>query len=333
MDSGTLLLLLRRKNGFVSGEELSEKLGVSRTAVWKHIHLLEAAGYVIEAVPHRGYRMISVPDQLLPDEILFDLATRVFGREIYCYSETTSTNDRAMALAQDGLPEGTLVAAEYQTQGRGRREHTWVSQAGKNLLFSIIFRPPWVAEQGALMTLLMATAVARAIRSTCGIEVMIKWPNDILCKGKKLAGVLTEMQAQTDKIAFLVCGVGINVNHSPFGTMRYPTTSLAAENKEMVLRIPLLKNILSEVEMLYNTALEGGLSTVVDAWQALSYLQAKRVCVEQPHGRIWEGVVQGVSGNGALRVKLDDGRIETLITGEVAAMHEHPLGGKGRKKC
>jgi len=315
--SDLLKLLKAKKGGYISGEELSARLAVSRTAIWKHIRQLEAAGYTIAAAPHLGYRLLSTPDRLLPDEIRAGLQSKRFGWKIFCYQQTTSTNDRALELAADNMPEGTLVAAEHQTQGRGRRERTWVSRPYSNLLFTLIFRPPWIAEQAPLITLIMAVAVAKSINKKTGLHALIKWPNDVLVQNAKVAGILTEMQAQTDKIDFVVCGVGINVNAVPTRSLRYPAISLAKAKGQSVLRIPLLQQILLETEKLYTSALQQGTEVIIREWQHFSCVQGRLICIEQPTGEMLTGTVTGIDDSGALLLRLENGFIRRITSGEV----------------
>jgi BirA family transcriptional regulator, biotin operon repressor / biotin---[acetyl-CoA-carboxylase] ligase len=313
-----LLSLLRSREGkSVSGEELSKCLGVSRTAIWKHIHHLQDEGYDIEAVPNLGYRLISTPDRLVPDEIKAGLKSKRFGKKIFCYQQTSSTNDRAMELASDQLPEGTLITAEYQTRGRGRRERTWTSKKEANLLFSLLFRPPWISEQAQLLTLLMAVAVARSIREQTGLAAQIKWPNDVMVQDAKVSGILTEMQGQTDKIDFVVCGVGINVNSKPRGAVRTPAISLSEALRKPVGRIPLLQQILVEVEHLYQKAMASGSDSIVQAWQALSWLSGKAVTLKYPDGKQISGSVMGIDVTGALILKTDRAKTVRVVSGEI----------------
>ena len=243
-----LKLLREHTGGYLSGEELSSRLGVSRTAVWKHIHQLEESGYRIAATPHLGYQLLESPDLLLPEEIRAGLRTKLIGQQIVCFKETTSTNDRALELGAAGSPEGTLVAAESQTRGRGRYQRSWLAKPYENLLFSFILRPPWTLDQTPMITLLLAIGVARAIRSLTGLPALIKWPNDVLIQGGKVCGILTEMRTQADLITLLVCGIGINVNAAPGGTMKTKAASLAGLLGKPQPRLPLLCAVLKETE-------------------------------------------------------------------------------------
>lgn len=322
MISSSLLLDLLRDHpeGFVSGEELSSRLGVSRTAVWKHVHQLEEAGYRIAAVPHLGYRLMESPDRLLPDEIQNGLATRLFGRRVYCYQETSSTNDRALERAAAGDPEGTLVAAESQTRGRGRNRRQWLSKPHANLLFSLILRPDWPIERAPWLTLLLAVAVARAIRQETGLPARIKWPNDIIVRRTKVAGILTEMQATGDRVIFMVCGVGINVNAAPAGVMKNKAASLAGLRGRTVARLPLLQAVLREAEKLYLALARTGLQPVLEAWRALSCMEHTPVTIELATGERSEGTALGIDETGALLVRLENGLTRRFSSGEVSLL-------------
>jgi BirA family biotin operon repressor/biotin-[acetyl-CoA-carboxylase] ligase len=318
MPKASLLLnLLRERMGqYISGEELSENLSVTRTAVWKHIHLLEESGYGIEAVPHLGYRLISVPDQLLPDEIKAGLKTRCFGQKVYGYKQTTSTNDRALELAAAGAAEGTLITTEMQTHGRGRRERVWHAKANTNLLFTLILRPAWSLDQAPLVTLLMAVALAKSIRHETGLAAQIKWPNDILVGENKVAGILTEMRVQANEIAYVAVGLGVNVNHHPTGNLRHPATSLAKCLGQPVLRLPLLRRILLEAEKLYFRALKEGFAMALQEWDGFSVMNGSHVVMELADGSPLEGMVMGVDDFGGLLIRQENGITQRITTGE-----------------
>lgn len=316
--TATVLELLRARRGaYLSGEELSSRLSVSRSMVWKHIRQLEAAGYVIEAVPHVGYRLVSVPDRLLPAEILAGLTVKRLGRMVFSYPETTSTNDRVLELALRHEPEGAVVTAEHQTRGRGRRERHWHSSAGQNILFSLLFRPPWIAEQAPLVTLLMAAAVVEGIHQATGLWTRIKWPNDLLSDGAKVAGILTESQAQADRIAFVVCGVGVNVNAAPRQQVRQPAASLADLLGRPLPRVPLLRAILEAADRLYLDALKNGPQRIIANWQRHALAMGTQIQVDLPDGSRITGMNMGVDDSGALLVRLDNGMNRRLASGEV----------------
>lgn len=319
MKTGELLNLLREeKRGYLSGEDLSNRLGVSRTAIWKHIHQLEESGYRIAAVPHLGYRLLEVPDLLLPDEIRSGLKTKLLGQRAVCFKETTSTNDRALELASLGAPEGTLVAAENQTQGRGRYQRSWLSKPNANLLFSLILRPPWTFEQIPMITLLLAVAVARAIDAQTGLPARIKWPNDILIQGAKVCGILTEMRTQADQISFLVCGIGVNVNTAPGGALKTKAASLSSLLGKPVARLPLLQRILEGIEAAYLTARESGFGSVLEQWPRLSLTPlGTTLGLEIQGGEKIEGTAMGIDETGALLVRMETGITRRFSSGEI----------------
>jgi BirA family transcriptional regulator, biotin operon repressor / biotin---[acetyl-CoA-carboxylase] ligase len=317
--AGKLLNLLRENSeSYLSGEELSNTLGVSRTAVWKHIHQLEEAGYKIAAVPHLGYRLLEAPDRMLPLEIASGLKTRVLGQNVVSFPETTSTNDRALELAAGGAPEGTLVAAESQTQGRGRSKRTWLSKSAANLLFSVVLRPKWPLEQAPLVTLLAAVAVVRAIRAETELPAAIKWPNDVLIQGNKVCGILTEMRAQADLIEFIICGIGVNVNAAPTGALRCKAASLAGLAGRSIARLPLLRRILTEMEQLYLTARRQGPASVLKQWESLSCMNGAQVTIETAGGEKVEGTAMGIDETGALLVRIEGGMLRRFFSGEVS---------------
>ncbi len=314
-----VLNLLRENQGsYISGEELSARMGVSRTAVWKQIHQLETAGYEVEAIPHRGYRLISTPDRLLPDEITAGLQSRIFGQRVICFENIGSTNDLALELAAQGAQEGTLITAENQTRGRGRRERTWISKGGANLLFSLVLRPPWAAEQAPLITLMMAVAITEGVRRETGLLARIKWPNDVLIKGAKVAGILTEMRAQTDAIEYMVCGMGINVNAAPAGPLRQPAISLSKLMGKPLLRLSLLRTILYAAEQLYFKACHNGPRSILEAGKDLSCLQGTQVVIEIAAQERLEGMIIGMDDNGALLLRLESGVTRRITSGEVS---------------
>ena len=196
---------------FTSGAALSDKLGLSRTAVWKHVETLRSLGYRIEAVSSRGYRLVEVPDRLTMLELSPLLSTRELGRTLHSFDSLESTNATAFELARDGAFAGEVVVAEAQTAGKGRRGRTWVSPPGKNLYFSAVLRPELPPQRASELTLVAAVALAETLREA-GVAAQIKWPNDVQIDGKKVAGILTELSADTERVHFVILGVGVNLN-------------------------------------------------------------------------------------------------------------------------
>ena len=312
-----LNLLRSSRSGFISGEELARICGISRTMVWKHIKSLEREGFGIEAVTSQGYKITTMPDILRQGDIRPGLKTRVIGKAIHLLSEVASTNTLAMEMAANGTPEGTVVIAETQTKGKGRLGRKWISPKG-NLYFSVVLRPNVPMHKAPLITLMGAVAVASAIRTICGLEAGIKWPNDILISGKKVSGLLTEMSAEQDRIRHIVLGIGVDVNME-MGELppevRSLTTTLAAEAGAKINRIALLQQLLRDLESWYQKFLKND-ADILEEWKKLNVTVGNRVTVSGM-GESLVGLAQGVDNEGRLIVRLDDGTIRTVAAGDV----------------
>ncbi len=250
-----ILSALRENPDGVSGAELAEQLGISRAAVWARIEELRSLDYEIEASPHFGYRLVSAPDALHADDLLARLGkTKVIGRDIRVFEQTTSTNDVIEKLARDGVKEGVVVFAESQTSGRGRLGRKWISPERKGLWFSILLRPDLRPQETTQLTVASATALRRAIQSETGLKPEIKWPNDILIGGKKVAGILTELSAELDRVKHVILGIGVDVN---LGAGEFPpelrkiATSLKIESGRAIERPELAAAILRELDFDY----------------------------------------------------------------------------------
>lgn len=316
---GKILEILRERHEVVSGEELSRLLGISRTAVWKHIGALRKLGYCVEAGPSRGYRLTSSPDLLHPSGIAAGLNARLIGSSVTCLAETPSTNAYAFRLAEEGALEGTVVTAESQSAGKGRMGRQWSSPSGVNLYCSIILRPRIAPVNASQITFLSAVAVARAIRLITPLQPAIKWPNDILIDGKKVAGLLNELSAETDEVNFLVLGIGINVNMRPEQfpqDLRHPATSLFIEGGVEVDRTLVLRTILAELDRLYGLYLDEGYAPVRREWLELCNVMQRRVRVSNNDAG-FTGIAIGIDEYGALLVRRDDGGEERVLSGDV----------------
>lgn len=316
-----ILKLLRfSKTGFVSGEELATKMGISRTMVWKHIKSLEREGFGIEAVPSQGYRITSAPDLLRLPDIKHGLKTKVIGRDIHLFPEVASTNTIATEMALKGAPEGTVVIAEAQTAGKGRLGRKWISPKG-NLYLSVILRPRIPTHKAPLITLTGAVAVASAIRKACELPAAIKWPNDILISGKKVSGLLTEMSAEPDRVKHIVLGIGVDVNMGPGelpADIRPFATSLAAEAGRRINRTSLLQQLLRELEHWYRAFLKND-ADVLKEWESLNLTTGSRVGVSGA-GETLEGLAQAIDNEGRLIIRLDDGSMRTVAAGDVTIL-------------
>lgn len=309
--------LKKNKGGYVSGEELAEKSSVSRAAIWKHIKSLKEKGYEIEAVPRLGYRLISSPDLLIPEEVSPILKTRSFGKKLVHRQVVDSTNNLAKEFAERGEGEGTVVISEEQSSGKGRLERTWTSPQG-GIWLSIILRPKVLPSEASRFTLLAAVSVAKAIERL-GIEPDIKWPNDILIDGKKVCGILLELSAQPDKVDYLVVGFGINANVKKSKLprdSRTRATTLAEALGKKVDRKNLVADLLLELEKDYKHLLKGGWKDIKKEWMARSKMLHEKVALNTMQGVV-EGEFVGVDESGAIRIRLPQGGIKTFAAGDV----------------
>jgi BirA family biotin operon repressor/biotin-[acetyl-CoA-carboxylase] ligase len=316
----TILDLFRQSPaGYLSGARLSQVLGVSRSAVWKQIEQLRQRGYRIEAVPSRGYRLCATPDLPLAEELRRGLQAQVVGREIRYLAETDSTNRQAYALGEAAAAEGLVVIADGQSAGRGRMGRTWVSPPGVNLYLSVLLRPPLPPHAAPQLTFLSALAVARAIVAVSTLQPTLKWPNDVLIEGRKVAGLLNEMSAESDRIRFVVLGIGVNLNMTadqfPAG-LRAPATSLLLAGGLPVSRALFGRTLLEQLDSLYREYLQHGPAPIMAAWEAHCDLVGKRVVVEG-QGTPLSGTVAGIDGDGALLLALADGARERVLAGDV----------------
>lgn len=315
-----ILSALRQNPAGVSGAELAEQLHISRAAIWSRIEELRKLGYEIEAGPHFGYRLAGEPDALLADDLLARLGkTKIVGRDIHVFEETTSTNDVAEKLARDGVREGVVVFAESQTRGRGRLGRKWVSPARKGLWFSILLRPNLRPQETTQLTVASATALRRAIFSQTRLQPEIKWPNDILIGGKKVAGILTEMSAELDRVRHVIPGIGIDVNQdaSEFpAELRKTATSLKIESGESLSRAALATTVLRELDREYSRVCAGKFSEIAEEWVAHCGTIGKDVTV-----RIGERAIRGraesLDTDGALILRTEHGRLQCITGGDV----------------
>jgi len=319
-----LLTYLKEEKGrWVSGQLLSRKMAVTRSAVWKHILRLKEAGYVIESSRRKGYLLRQSSDLLLAHEIREGLKTRVFGKQdIVYFRETNSTNLRAKDLADRGAPEGTVVISESQTDGRGRRGRTWFSPAGEGIYVSLILRPALSPNEASRLTLLAAVAAAETLLQHTSLSVRIKWPNDIMVGGKKLAGILTQVSTEMDAVDYMVVGMGLNVN-TPLkdfpDDLRNSATSLQAETKESYPRIGLLRLFLERFEDGYELFKRSGFQPILERWKALTDIIGRRVRVDLLNHH-YRGEVLDIDHDGVLILKDQDGTLRRIVSGDVTLL-------------
>lgn len=318
-----LNLFHQAPGGYLSGERLSEALGVSRTAVWKHVRQLRQMGYRIEAVPSRGYQLLATPDLLLAEELRIGLATRIVGREIRYLTETDSTNRQAYALGEAGADEGLVVIADRQTAGKGRMGRTWASPPGVNLYLSILLRPPLPPQAAPQLTFVSTLAVSRAITAISGLSPTHKWPNDVLIDGCKVAGLLNEMSAESDLIRFVVLGIGVNLNMTADlfpNELRMPATSLLLAGGVPVSRSVFARELLKQLDALYAEYLQHGPAPILAAWEERCDLIGQAVAVDEGRSGEVRGVVAGIDRDGALLLTLANGSTERILAGDVRSL-------------
>ena len=310
-----IIHFLKSSDGYISGEEISEALNISRAGIWKHIQELRAAGYDIVAVPHLGYQLVSSPDKLFPHEIKCHLHTKVMGKKIFYFDAVNSTMDEAFRLGMEGLEEGTVVCAESQSKGRGRLGRSWTSPKGKGIYMSVILRPRLSQAGVSQLTLLAAVAVAEAIQKISGVAAQIKWPHDLLVHNKKLVGILTEMNAETDRVKFIVVGIGINVNASA-SQLPPHATSLKNETLQNFSRVELVQEILRIFEHWYLRFQGEGFAPVITRWKELSLTLGKHIRISDPHQTI-EGKAIDIDADGGLLIRSDTGIVIKKMSGDV----------------
>ncbi|HCB93776.1 MAG TPA: biotin--[acetyl-CoA-carboxylase] ligase [Selenomonas sp.] len=319
MQAGILKLLRKSGGKYVSGEEIADRLGVSRTAVWKHIGELRNLGYRITSQPRSGYILEEAPDLLLPEEVQNGLKTSFIGQNIIHFDSIGSTNAEAKRLAGEGATEGTVVVAEEQGKGRGRLDRSFFSPQG-GIWFSTILRPAFLPQEAPKCTLMAAVSVAKAM-DAFGFRVGIKWPNDILHEGKKLTGILTEMHAEMDRVNYIVIGIGINVNipQSLFPPeLQETATSLQIIKGTGIPRLKIFQSVLENMEDLYTTATSRGFSPIMDEWRKCSSTLGHEVqVIGVGQDDRFTGKAVDIDDDGALIIDTEKGR-RRVLAGDVS---------------
>lgn len=314
-----ILKVLRESGGYVSGQQLCDSFGVSRTAVWKVIDQLKKEGYEIEAVRNKGYRLIESPDVMGQAELESLIDTRWAGKTVVYAKETDSTNIQAKALGEKGAVHGTLVVADRQTAGKGRRGRRWTSPPGTSIYMTILLKPQFLPSKAPMLTLVMALSVAEGIMGETGLPAQIKWPNDIVVNGKKVCGILTEMSAEVDYINYVVTGAGVNVNADSFPEdIARTATSLYIEGGVKLRRAQLAASIVERYEKNYEMFMETeDLSRLKDPYNRLLVNCRKEVRILEP-GNEYEAVASGINDTGELVVMTADGKEKAIYAGEVS---------------
>lgn len=311
--------LIESNGEAVSGQQLAEEFGISRTAIWKHIKELEEKGYAIESVKKKGYRIVSIPDTLEPLTIQTGLKTKHIGQNIEYVESCSSTQIIAHKLAQEGAPGGTVVLTETQTAGRGRMARKWDSAAGKGVWMSVILRPDVVPQKAPQFTLVTAVAVVRAIEEVTKLQPKIKWPNDILLNGKKCTGILTELQSDADGIQALIIGIGLNINQEKTDfdpEIQAIATSLKMESGDTVSRQKLVQSLLYYLEIYTQMYIEEGFGLLKVMWESYSTTIGHPIRARMTNQTL-EGIAEGITEDGVLQLRTADGKLHGIYSADI----------------
>lgn len=309
----------KAEGGFVSGQKISDLLGCSRTAVWKHIEELRKEGFELEAVRKKGYRILKTPDKITANEIQLGLDTKTFGRQIVYYDSVVSTQKIAHELSQNGEKEGTIVVADEQTGGKGRMARSWHSPKEKGIWMSMIVRPKIPIHKTPQLTLLTAVALVEGIEEATGLQASIKWPNDVLINGKKVAGILTELVAEADQVHSVIIGIGINVNQRSEDfpdAIRSTASSMALEKGEPIHRATVIQKFLKAFEKWYETYLKHGFKPLKLMWESYTISLHKEIRARTLAGTI-VGKALGINEEGALLIETPEGTIEKVYSADI----------------
>ncbi|PLS02149.1 biotin--[acetyl-CoA-carboxylase] ligase [Neobacillus cucumis] len=304
---------------FLSGQYLAELIGCSRTAVWKHMEELRKEGFTLEAVRNRGYRIVKTPENITPDEIRLGLLTNFIGKNIHFEESVESTQKIAHRLSNESVPEGTVVIAEEQRLGKGRMNRSWHSPKYTGIWMSLILRPNIPLTKAPQLTLLTAVAIVQAIEEVTGLEPEIKWPNDILINGKKITGILTELQAEADQIHSVIIGTGINVNQKKEDfpqELHEKASSLSIEKGESISRAELIRSIFKHFEKLYLLYLEQGFFPIKLLWEGYAISIGKNLKARTLTNVI-EGKALGITDDGVLKLEDKTGMIHHIYSADI----------------
>jgi BirA family biotin operon repressor/biotin-[acetyl-CoA-carboxylase] ligase len=317
--AGLLTLLAENSMIVISGARIAKEIGVSRSTVWRWVQRLRALGVKVKGQPATGYFLEQTADILTPDMLRQRLKGSLFGKRIYHFFKTDSTNRVALELGHANEAEGAVVLAEEQTAGRGRAGRAWHSDRAVGIYVTLLLRPKLAPVQAPLLTMMAGLSARSAVQTLTGLVVDLKWPNDLLIGGKKAGGILTEMHAEPGQIRFVIAGIGLNVNQERFsGELAETATSLRIETGKAQSRMELLVRLLREFESDYNRLLREGVASVVERFEAVStYAKGKRVRVTNGT-ESYAGTTAGLGPEGLLQVQRDDGKIMTVIAGDVA---------------
>ncbi len=322
-----ILQLLKEAAGYVSGQEIGRRFNISRNAIWKRVEELRQEGYIIEAAPRKGYRLLPSEERLNSYEIANDLCTLIVGRNVEYFDILDSTNNFAKRLAVEGCAEGTTVVAGQQTAGRGRLGRGWESPANKGIYITVVLRPPMAPQETQILTLAAAVAVAKGISTASGIPTGIKWPNDLVIGGRKVCGILAEMSSEAESVNYIVLGIGINYSQ---GVKEFPeelrnkaiSLRMASEDAKAgkskdISRLALIRSVLCELDECYQLVLNGLHDEILDMWKEHSVTIGREVCFTIRDVEYY-GTAVGITEDGKLSVDCSDGVRRDLLSGEVS---------------
>ncbi|WP_027623081.1 biotin--[acetyl-CoA-carboxylase] ligase [Clostridium lundense] len=320
MKEEILNLLKKNSNSFISGQYISEKLGVTRTSIWKYMNTLKEEGYEIESVSKKGYKLIASPDILTFHEIKEYLNTKYIGKKLVYFNSIDSTNTKAKELASLGEENGTVIISEEQTGARGRLGRNWCSPKGKGIWLSIILKPDIDPMNVAKVTQVAGAAVCKSILDM-GITTYIKWPNDIVINSKKVCGILTEMSGELNMVNYVVLGIGINVNIDPQEIpkdLKEVATSLKIEEGKSINRKELTGKLLNNFELLYDDFLSSSsLNSSIEICKKYSILLGRKIKIINRNTSTL-GKAIDIDSDGRLIVQYENGKTEAVISGEVS---------------
>jgi BirA family biotin operon repressor/biotin-[acetyl-CoA-carboxylase] ligase len=303
------------KGNWISTDELEKKTNLSSTELASELKKLVQVGYIIIHHSDLGYKLKSVPDRLIPDEISWDLKSQLIGREILTYERVTSTMDIAREMVERGAREGIVIFSEEQTSGRGRSGHSWVCPKFKGLLATIVIKPTISAERIFLITGMVAIAVAETIRDTLSLEAGIKWPNDVLINGKKVCGTIVEIIESHKQMYTFTLGIGINVNQEPYELPKLPkepATSLYIEKKSHINRIEFARNLLESIDKWYIALRDARYEQIFKRWKELCITIGQKLTVVEGN-KLYHGKVIDISSRGGIILHLDNGDEKTFM--------------------
>ena len=308
-----ILELLNQKD-YISGESISKKLNISRTAVWKQINVLKKQSYIIKSVKNKGYLLLSRPDVPFSEEITTKINTKIIGKNIKYFKEIDSTNSYLKNILKSQVEEGSIVVADQQLKGRGRKNRSWDSSEG-GLWFSVILYPNLPPQQAMLITMIASISIVESIKKITQLDPVIKWPNDILLNKKKLCGILTELDAEIDRLNYSIIGIGINVNNKINPELFDIATSIKKENKGKISRVNLLVEIINTLDNYYKVLLEKNYKFIKEKWLKYSKIIGRKIIVNEGL-KTKIGYVKDVDDNGCLLLETGSG-VDTIITGDI----------------